>query len=593
MRPWRMQNRPWRADHREVMRRARPVVIALLLLLALAPAASAHDEGDVDHRDTPADLAAADINRTLAVAHLARTVAPDLPQYLPTVWCGTHLTTDDTAHAAFPPSQRQIKVVYAHADDEPDNFDRWKDALQTNISRIQQFLALQSGGRRALRFDMGTQCGPQYVDIQVVRLPSDRDHYMSPDDAQNFYAVADDVADAVGHDARDVFVLADGLTAPDPNPADDDDGNGVWGIAEVPGDDRAGAVNDANEGGLTAMMLAPLDAVPDSWDWQPTVMLHEITHNLGGVQQSAARSTPKAHCWDGRDVMCYPDGSSGSQPYTSSVCGFIGGAIPQTYDCGHNDYYNPDPAAGSYLATHWNVYTSAFMGSCAQLGMACGDAIVPTIPVNTALPTVTGAAQPGAVLTASAGTWLNSPTSYALQWQRAAGDDWASVAGAIGPSYVTTGADAGAALRVVVTATNADGSAIVASAPTDPIAALAPPLPVAKPNHSLRIALRDRARHAKGTLTARIVAVSAGREVRTGAAKIAVTAGTWRLRLCAGPKRGPLRCTLTKRVRTRTRSVRMPAARVLVRSASGPLRITAALVDKRQRVRAQGSAASA
>ena len=291
--------------------------------------------------------------------------------------------------------------------------------------------------------------------------------------------------------------------------------------------------------------------------------------------------------------MCYEDGDDMVHPYVPTVCPLGDGPIPQTYDCGRDDYFNPDPAPGSYLATHWNVYNSAFMAPCTQLGKACGDTVVPAPPVNTALPTVTGAAQPGAVLTASAGTWLNSPTSYALQWQRAAGDDWASVAGAIGASYVTSAADAGAALRVVVTATNADGSAIVASAPTDPIAALAPPLPVAKPNPSLRIALRDRARHAKGTLAATIVAVPAGREVRTAAAKIAVTAGTWRLRLCAGPKRGPLRCALTKRVRTRARSVRLPGARVLVRSASGPLRITAALVDKRQRVRAQGSAAGA
>jgi hypothetical protein len=45
-------------------------------------------------------------------------------------------------------------------------------------------------------------------------------------------------------------------------------------------------------------------------------------------------------------------------------------------------------------------------------------------------------------------------------------------------------------------------------------------------------------------------------------------------------------------VSTRTGSVRLPAARVLVGSATGPLRVTAALVDRRQRVRAQGSAAS-
>jgi hypothetical protein len=572
------------------MRLARPVLVVLLLLLALAPAASAHDEADPNHRDTPADLAAADINRTLAVAHLARTLSPDLPQYLPTTWCGNaDPTSNDAAHAAFPATQRQIKLVYAHAHDQPNDFGLWKDALQSDVSRIEQFLALQTGGRRALRFDMGTECGSQYVDIQVVHLPSNRSAYVSGTDTQNFYAVAGAVQAAVGHDTRDVFVLADGLTEPDPSGQTD----GVWGIAELPGDDTTGAGNITNLGGRMGMMLIPPGTTPDPWDWQPTVILHEITHNLGGVQQSALHSTPNGHCWDGRDVMCYQDGSSGSQPYTGSVCPYVGGAIPQTYDCGHDDYFNPDPAAGSYLATHWNVYTSAFMGSCASLGMACGDNIVPTVPVNTALPTVTGATQAGATLTASAGTWINSPTTYALQWQRAAGDDWASVPGATGPSYLAGVADAGAALRVLVTASNADGSAIVASPPTAPVAALAAPVAPPKPAaRTLSIALRDHARHAKGTLAASVVAVAAGREVRTKAAKIAVTAGTWRLRLCAGPTRGPMRCALSKRVRTRTRSVRLPATRVLVRSAKGALRVTAALVDRRQRVRAQGSAAT-
>ena len=577
------------------MRVARSFVLALFLALALAPAASAHGHDDEpNHRDTPADLAAADINRTLAVAHLARTVAPDLPQYLPTEWCGTPTTEDDSAHAAFPASQRQIKVVYAHAADSTDRFALWQDALQTDVSRIQQFLALQTGGRRALRFDMGTDCGSQYVDVQVVHLPAPRATYIGGDDEQNFMAVAAAVRQRVPQDSRDVFVFGDGLTDPVPGHTANES---VWGIAQVPDDDTAGAANASNSGGRMAMMLAPPLATPDPSDWQPTVMLHEITHNLGGVQQSAPHSTPFAHCWDGRDVMCYEDGSSGSQPYTTSVCAFVGGAIPQTYDCGHDDYFNPDPVPGSYLATRWNVYTSAFMGSCTQLGMACGDNIVPTVPVNTALPAVTGPAQTGALLGASAGTWLNSPTTYAIQWQRAAGGGWANVPGATGANYVTTSADAGVALRVVVTATNLDGSAVAASPPTAPIAAVAPAPPATKPTtvtrRTLRIALRDGAHRAKGTLAAQIVAVAAGREVRTAAAKLTVTPGTWRLRLCAGPKRGSLRCALTKRVRTRTRSVRVPAARVLVRSPSGALRVTAALVDGRQRVRAQGSVASA
>jgi len=567
------------------MRLARPLLV-VLLLLALAPAASAHDEAEPNHRDTPAELAGADITRTLAFAHLTGTTAADLPRWLPTdQWCGPRLTSDDVAHAAFPASKRQIKVVYAYASGELDRSAEWSEALQADVSNIEQYLALQTGGRRALRFDMGTACGPQYVDVQVVALTHPRTYYR--DDPTNFDRLADEVAAAIGPGpgARDVFILADKLTD-DP----------VWGIAEVIGDDRADAANQSNGGGLTAIMWTRPTTAPDPSDWwQPTVMLHEITHNLGGVQHSAPHRTTGWHCWDGEDVMCYDDDSSGSELYTSTACPVQDGAIPQTYDCGHDDYFNPDPAAGSYLATHWNVYRSAFMGSCADLGIACGDNIVPTIPVNTALPTVAGATQPGAVLTASAGTWLNNPTAYALQWQRTASGDWANVPGAIGASYITSGADAGVALRVLVTATNEDGSAIVASPPTAPVVAPVAPVTVTpKPPvpASLRIALRDHARRAKGTLAATVVAVPGGREVRTKAAKIAVTAGTWRLRLCAGPKRGSLRCVLTKRVRTHTRSVRLPAARVLVRSPKGALRVTAALVDRRQRVRAQGSAAS-
>ena len=562
----------------------------VLLLLALAPAAIAHGEAEPNHRDTGAQLAGADINRALAVAGMARTLAPDLPQFLPTTWCGSERTTDDTVHAAFPSSAAQIKVVYAHASDQTDKFATWRDSLQADVSRIEQYLALQTGGRRALRFDMGTECGPQYVDIQVVHLTQARTYYSDNafDSADDFDHLLDEIAPAIGPAAgpRDVFVLAEGLT----------DETDEWGIAQVQPDDRVDAANVSNAGGLMATMWTNPGTAPAPSGWQPTVMLHEITHNLGGVQQTSPHHTSGWHCVDGQDVMCYPDGSPEAASYNPNVCPQAGGAIPQTYDCGHDDYFNPDPAVGSYLDTHWNVYSSVFMGACAKLGTACGDNIVPTVPVNTALPTVVGSSQPGAVLTASAGTWLNRPTAYTLQWQRAAGGDWASVPGAVGSNYVATNADAGVALRVVVTASNADGSAIVASAPTAPVVAAIVPV-VATPKlavpTSLRIALRDHARHSKGTLAATVVSVRAGREVRTKSANVTVTAGTWRLRLCAGPRNGRLRCTLTKRVGTRTHSVRLPAARVLVPSAKGALRVTAALVDRRQRVRAQGSAAGA
>ena len=320
-----------------------------------------------DHIDTPADLKGADITRTLAIAHLTSTSPPNLTRYAPTTWCGSRLTADDSEFAAFPPTQRQIKVVYAYASGQQDRSAQWSQALQADVSNIEQYLAVQTGGARALRFDMGTECGPQYLDIQVVALPRVREYYR--DDPSNFSRLAHDVAAAVGSlsGPRDVFVLADKLTD-DP----------VWGIAQVIDDDRGGAGNESNAGGLTAIMWTNPSTQPDPSDWwQPTVMLHEITHNLGGVQQSAPNHTSNWHCTDGEDVMCYPDGSPEAAAYDDTVCPLDAGAIPQTYDCGHDDYFNPAPAPGSYLDTHWNVYRSAFMGACGTLGMACGRGVVP------------------------------------------------------------------------------------------------------------------------------------------------------------------------------------------------------------------------
>src|SRR6185312_14973359 len=126
----------------------------------------------------------------------------------------------------------------------------------------------------------------------------------------------------------------------------------------------------------------------------------------------------------------------------------------------------------------------------------------------TGSPTLAGAAEVGARLVGGAGTWLNAPASYALRWQRATDAGWTNIPGARGSAYLPTDADVGAALRVTVTATNADGAAIAASAPTAPVAgsgpvpvitAPAPGAPKPAGGVSLKISLRDRARHAKGT----------------------------------------------------------------------------------------------
>jgi hypothetical protein len=562
------------------MRFAGAAVLALTLALGLAPVAGAHDEadgGEITHRDTPAELAGADITRALARGELTSRSSAALPEYLPTTWCGTRRTDDDTANAAFASTSATIKVVYAFAADQPDRSAAWTDSLQGDVSRIEQFLALQSGGRRALRFDMGTNCGSQYVDVQVVALPQARSYYLD-----DFDRIADDVHAVVASTPgpRNVFVLADGLSS-----------SSVYGIGEVyPNADQSGAGNIHNAGGLTGIMFVTPGTSPNASGWQPTVMLHEITHNLGGVQSTAPHETSFAHCTDGQDIMCYADGSPEGAAYNPNVCPYISGALAQTYDCGRDDYYDPAPAPGSYLATHWNVYNSAFMAGCSQLGVACGGDIVPTPPVNATAPAVVGTPRRGNVVVATLGSWLNAPSGYAVQWQRGANGVWNDIPGANGLAYAVSSADVNAALRVNVVATNEDGSAGATSAPTatvtDPYAAA----PAPERARSVRIQLR-RGAHRLGTLTAKVRNVAGGREVSTPATKLSLPAGTWRLKLCAGRPGRATTCTTTARVRSRKRGVRLPAAKVRVGTA-GTLRVTAAALDGKRRIRARGTAAS-
>jgi adhesin/invasin len=104
----------------------------------------------------------------------------------------------------------------------------------------------------------------------------------------------------------------------------------------------------------------------------------------------------------------------------------------------------------------------------------------PTPPINTTLPTVTGTAQDGLVLTrSSVGKWTSLDTlTYTDQWQRcdATGLNCTAITGSTGTVYRATSADVGHELTVAVTATDKEGQTTTADAtPTAPIAGPTPP----------------------------------------------------------------------------------------------------------------------
>ena len=104
-------------------------------------------------------------------------------------------------------------------------------------------------------------------------------------------------------------------------------------------------------------------------------------------------------------------------------------------------------------------------GPSSPAASAATSVVPPPPPVNSVLPTISGTAQTGQALSAGTGTWTESPTSYAYQWQRcnSTGASCAPIAGATAQTYAVASPDLGSTLRVSVTATNAGGSSAPAS----------------------------------------------------------------------------------------------------------------------------------
>ncbi len=99
------------------------------------------------------------------------------------------------------------------------------------------------------------------------------------------------------------------------------------------------------------------------------------------------------------------------------------------------------------------------------------------LPLSSGLPTIGGTTTVGSTLTVSSGTWAGPTPSYAYQWDRcnSSGAACSVIPTATKQNYIPAATDVGSTLRVVVTATNKNGSAVATSPATATVTALSDP----------------------------------------------------------------------------------------------------------------------
>lgn len=190
--------------------------------------------------------------------------------------------------------------------------------------------------------------------------------------------------------------------------------------------------------------------------------------------QDGLTYTAKAGRWDG------PPGMTVARQWLrcdagGAACQPIAGATGASYVMGAAD-------AGARIRVRETATCAVTSPACPQAASdSAPTATVLGDPNNEAAPQISGLAQVGQVLSASVGFWRSpSPLSFGYQWIRcdAAGSTCSNLPGATAADYRVLPADAGATLRVVVSASNSrPRSATAVSAQTLAIAA---PPPVKK-----------------------------------------------------------------------------------------------------------------
>jgi hypothetical protein len=185
----------------------------------------------------------------------------------------------------------------------------------------------------------------------------------------------------------------------------------------------------------------------------------------------------------GSDLTLDPGTWFGTEPIGTAIrwwrCDHPIYPRPMVVDCGIVDINTPSyTVADTDLDNYIYAEVTINNGYGSDIRNTAFTAQVVAGPVNTTAPTVTGATQVGATVTADPGTWAGTtPLTYTYQWQRCTSSDPATctdIDGATATTRTLDSSDLDTWQRVTVTAANTSGTGTASSAPVGPTAGTAP-----------------------------------------------------------------------------------------------------------------------
>jgi hypothetical protein len=207
--------------------------------------------------------------------------------------------------------------------------------------------------------------------------------------------------------------------------------------------------------------------VPGPADDLRAIRCHVTATNAAGTASAVTATVTATHAAPAR-TGTLPDLAFdlGSGPQTVAAAGIFSGAALVFGASGAGAAIDPAtgvltlstdlPRAGERIDV-----TATNSGGTAAAEFRLTVAATSRAPVALTAPSLSGTGRIGSALTADPGTWDGEPApSLDLRWQR----DGADIPGTTGASYVPVAADDLRAIRCVVRATNAEGTAEAATA---------------------------------------------------------------------------------------------------------------------------------